>query len=78
MEMRCKYEDEKGWCTGRLEGFACVGEKCCDHPDFPEKNDECPEEAVNGAYCHRYNKFFCAGRNHCSDHDYFIKMMKMF
>jgi len=76
--MRCKYDDGKGWCTGRLEGFACIGNKCCDHPEYPRKVEVCPEEAGNGAYCPRYNKFFCAGRKNCSDHDYFIKMMKMF
>jgi len=75
--MTCRYIDGKGWCTGRLEGFACVGSKCCDHPEYPKEKEYCPDKAGKGTYCHRYNKFFCAGKNHCSDHDYYLRMMRL-
>ncbi len=75
--MTCRYDDGKGWCTGRLEGFACVGNKCLDHPGYASKNGECPDQTGEGVYCPRYNKFFCAGKDQCSDHDHIIKMMRI-
>lgn len=75
--MECGFSDGSGWCTTRFKGFACVGDKCELHPEFSQDANQCPDEGGDGVYCHRFHRFFCAGRDHCSEHEAYIRRMRV-
>ncbi len=75
--MACKYDDGKGWCTGRYEGFGCIKGMCDDYA--PEESDSgfCSGVVGGGTYCFKYNRFYCAGKENCGNEIYYAKMLKV-
>ena len=75
--MICKYDDGNGWCTGKFKGFGCIKNKCDDYTPNNNIGDECPDIEGNGIYCHKYNRFYCAGKENCIDSASYIRKLEM-
>ncbi|UCG68573.1 MAG: hypothetical protein JSV09_12295 [Thermoplasmata archaeon] len=75
--MICKFDDGKGWCTEQFKGFGCIKEKCDNYTPAIGDGEKCKGIEGKGTYCHRYNRFYCAGKENCTDSTRYIKKLKM-
>ncbi|UCE37860.1 MAG: hypothetical protein JSW00_01035 [Thermoplasmata archaeon] len=75
--MICKYDDGNGWCTSKFEGFGCIKERCEIYAPKNDEGNECSGIAGQGIYCRKYNRFFCAGKENCTNQNKYNRKLKM-
>lgn len=75
--MMCEYDDGNGWCTGKYKGFGCIKNKCSVLKASDEFDDGCPGIAGEGMYCSKFNRFFCAGEENCTDTASYNRKLEM-
>lgn len=74
--MVCEYDDGNGWCTGRYRGFGCIKDSC-EVNNKPENGEgNCADVKGDGVYCHRFNRFYCAGKENCTDNTSYLRDLK--
>ena len=75
--MICKYDDGNGWCTGKFKGFGCIKNNCDSYTPAENVEDDCKGLEGKGIYCPKYKRFYCAGKENCSDITDYIRKMEM-
>jgi len=75
--MTCKYDDGKGWCTGKFSGFGCIKDRCDSYAPAEDERYSCTGKPGDGTYCHKYKRFYCAGMENCADAKNYIRKLKM-
>jgi len=58
----CRFRDEKGFCTGRYEGYSCIEDRC---PFYRMILDGRCGYLRDGGYCTYYKRFHCPGLGKC-------------
>jgi hypothetical protein len=75
--MICEFNDGNGWCTTEFKGFGCIKNRCDSYSPKTGKDMKCSGIEGEGTYCHLYNRFYCVGKENCTDSSKYIKKMKM-
>ncbi|MEE9152018.1 MAG: hypothetical protein V3U20_09335 [Thermoplasmata archaeon] len=75
--MVCIYDDGNGWCSGRFRDFGCIKGRCDDFAPSTKDRGECTGIEGKGTYCYRYNRFYCAGMENCTDQRSYIRKLEM-
>lgn len=75
--MVCEYDDGNGWCTGKFKGFGCIKGRCDSYSPIEFKEQDCIDLPGKGTYCHKYHRFFCAGKDNCEDGINYLRKLKM-
>ena len=60
--MKCRYLSDKGLCTGRYPGYACIKRHC----SYFREAQTCEHHDETGDYCRKYARFGCVGKESCS------------
>lgn len=75
--MICRFDDGNGWCTEQFKGFGCIKDRCGSFIPKDGKTKDCTGIEGRGTYCVRYNRFYCAGKENCTDSTKYIKKLEM-
>jgi hypothetical protein len=78
----CKYRYSEAYCAhSKVSGRECVGEDRC-HVQRIKQHKwselDCSQEHRYGPYCAKYQRFYCAGRDHCDTPEQYLDSLVRF
>lgn len=59
--MKCRFRTADSLCTGKYNGFACIGRQC----SYYMESLKCEHHEETGDYCRKYARFGCVGKDSC-------------